>query len=166
MKWRWAGHIARLTDDHWTLRSTEWQPSTNKKRRGRQRCRWRDELTSYRGAAWMQEAQNRRKWRMLKGVSYCRGWISLGKGKIIYYCDWWSIHPRVHYVFTSVEGSLVPHNKEKEFHFNLLTFHFFMHTGKRQIQNNYWQLFCLFCPFLLRVFFHLTISRYFVIFIK
>ncbi len=61
-----AGHIARLTDNRWTLRSKEWQPRTGKKRRGRQKRRWRDELTSYRGAAWMQVAQDRRKWKMLE----------------------------------------------------------------------------------------------------
>ena len=29
-KWKWAGHIARMKDNRWTKRCTEWQP-----RRGR-----------------------------------------------------------------------------------------------------------------------------------
>ena len=24
-KWKWAGHIARMKDNRWTIRSTEWQ---------------------------------------------------------------------------------------------------------------------------------------------
>ena len=24
-KWKWAGHIARVNDNRWTIRSTEWQ---------------------------------------------------------------------------------------------------------------------------------------------
>ena len=24
-KWKWAGHIARMKDNRWTTRSTEWQ---------------------------------------------------------------------------------------------------------------------------------------------
>ena len=26
-KWRWAGHIARMKDNRWTKRCSEWQPS-------------------------------------------------------------------------------------------------------------------------------------------
>ncbi len=50
-----------LYDNRWTLRSKEWQPHCGKRRRRRQKHRWRDEFTSYKVAAWMQEAQDRRK---------------------------------------------------------------------------------------------------------
>ena len=66
MKWRWAGHIARQKDNRWTIKTTEWQPRTGKRRRGRQKQRWRDELTEYRGTTWTREAQDRHRWKMLK----------------------------------------------------------------------------------------------------
>ena len=25
VKWKWVGHIARMKDNRWTIRSTEWQ---------------------------------------------------------------------------------------------------------------------------------------------
>ena len=34
-KWKWAGHIARLEDNRWTKRCTEWQPRRVKRSRGR-----------------------------------------------------------------------------------------------------------------------------------
>ncbi|GFO00544.1 endonuclease-reverse transcriptase [Plakobranchus ocellatus] len=34
-KWKWAGHVARLKDNRWTLRVTEWQPRNGKRSRGR-----------------------------------------------------------------------------------------------------------------------------------
>ena len=33
-KWKWAGHIARMTDNRWTKRCTEWQPKREKRSRG------------------------------------------------------------------------------------------------------------------------------------
>ena len=45
-KWKWAGHIARMKDNRWTKRCTEWQP-----RRGRDRPsrRWQDDITEKEG---------------------------------------------------------------------------------------------------------------------
>ena len=43
-KWKWAGHVARLDDNRWTQRVTEWQPREGRRSRGRQRKRWRDDL--------------------------------------------------------------------------------------------------------------------------
>ncbi|GFS25595.1 endonuclease-reverse transcriptase [Elysia marginata] len=42
-KWKWAGHVARIQDNRWTLRVTEWQPRNGKRSRGRQARRWRDD---------------------------------------------------------------------------------------------------------------------------
>ena len=33
-KWKWVGHIARLKDNRWTRRCTEWQPRRGKRSRG------------------------------------------------------------------------------------------------------------------------------------
>ena len=35
MKWRWAGHVARMTDNRWTIRSTEWTPRDGRRSVGR-----------------------------------------------------------------------------------------------------------------------------------
>ena len=44
-KWRWAGNIARMKDNRWTKRYTEWQPRRGKRARRRPRRRWQDDIT-------------------------------------------------------------------------------------------------------------------------
>ena len=39
-KWRWAGHIARLKDNRWTKRCTEWKLRRGKRSRGRPSRKW------------------------------------------------------------------------------------------------------------------------------
>ena len=73
-KWRWAGHVARRDDNRWTKRLTEWQPRTGKRRRGRQKRRWRDDLTAYMGTAWSRLAQDRSRW-LLHEEGYTRLWM-------------------------------------------------------------------------------------------
>jgi len=74
-KWRWAGHIARREDNRWTKRLTEWQPRVGKRRRGRQKRRWRDDLVSYAGTTWAREALDRSKWKLLE-EGYIRQWVT------------------------------------------------------------------------------------------
>ncbi|GFR85703.1 endonuclease-reverse transcriptase [Elysia marginata] len=38
-KWNWAGHAARMSDNRWTKRATEWQLKIHKRSRGRQPVR-------------------------------------------------------------------------------------------------------------------------------
>ena len=67
VKWKWAGHLTRVKDNRWTKRLTEWQPRTGKRRRGRQKKRWRDDITDYMGTStWTRTAMTRQKWKMLK----------------------------------------------------------------------------------------------------
>ena len=66
MKWKWAGHIARMVDNRWTKRMTEWQPRIGKRRRGRQKRRWRDDIDASQGKLWSRTAQDRARWKMLK----------------------------------------------------------------------------------------------------
>ena len=40
----WAGHVARLNDNRWTKRVTEWTPREWTRRQGRPQTRWRDNL--------------------------------------------------------------------------------------------------------------------------
>ena len=46
-KLRWVGYIPKRDDNRWTHRLTEWPPRTGKRRRGRQKRRWRDDITAY-----------------------------------------------------------------------------------------------------------------------
>ena len=44
-KWRWAENIARMKDNRWTKRCTEWQPRRGKRSRERPSRRWQDDIT-------------------------------------------------------------------------------------------------------------------------
>ena len=73
-KWKWAGHIARMKDNRWTKRCTEWQPRRGKRSRGRPSRRWQDDITEKEGTAWIRKQQtddNGRHWWM--AIS-CSGW--------------------------------------------------------------------------------------------
>ena len=59
IKWRWAGHVARMRDNRWTVRVTDWILYGKKRNRGRPKKRWRDQLPE----RWKQQAQNRKKWK-------------------------------------------------------------------------------------------------------
>ena len=62
---QWAGHLARFTDNRWTLRVTHWYPRGNK-RRARPKKRWVDSLKKYYGINWMAVANDRKQWKMSK----------------------------------------------------------------------------------------------------
>ena len=64
-KWKWAGHIARLKDNRWTKRCTEWQPRRGKRSRGRPSRRWQDDITEKEGTTWIKKATDRRQWKTL-----------------------------------------------------------------------------------------------------
>ena len=51
-KWQWAGHTARMKDNRWTFRSTEWQ-TEGPRSAGRPKRRWRDDIVGQQGAVWM-----------------------------------------------------------------------------------------------------------------
>ena len=48
-KWKWAGHVARLNDNRWTKRITDWQPRYGKRSRGRQARRHRADERNHLG---------------------------------------------------------------------------------------------------------------------
>ena len=64
-KWGWAGHIARVKDNRWTKRCTEWQPRRGKRSRGRPSTRWQDDITRKGGTTWNRKATGRRQWKAL-----------------------------------------------------------------------------------------------------
>ena len=64
-RWRWAGHTARMKDNRWTKRCTEWQPRRGKRSRGRPCRRWQDDITRKEGTTWNRKATDRRQWKTL-----------------------------------------------------------------------------------------------------
>ncbi|KAL0819976.1 hypothetical protein ABMA28_007973 [Loxostege sticticalis] len=44
LKWQWAGHVCRRTDDRWSRRVLDWRPRTGKRCVGRPAARWTDDL--------------------------------------------------------------------------------------------------------------------------
>ena len=44
LKWQWAGHVARMSDNRWTTRLTAWIPRDRIRNSGRQNMRWCDKL--------------------------------------------------------------------------------------------------------------------------
>ena len=55
-KWKWAGHVARMKDNRWTVRCTEWQVRNGKRRR------WHDDIQHWQGATWSRTARDRQQW--------------------------------------------------------------------------------------------------------
>ena len=65
LKWEWAGHIARRTDNRCTTRITDWTPRGYTRKQGRQKTRWRDDLDSF-NKRWSRIAADRKRWRELR----------------------------------------------------------------------------------------------------
>lgn len=66
LKWNWAGHVARMTDNRWTKRLLEWRPRIEAKRsRGRPPTRWTDNLKRV-ADNWMQTAHDRTQWNSFR----------------------------------------------------------------------------------------------------
>ena len=59
-KWKWAGHIARIKENRWTIRSTEWQIE-GVRSDGRPKLRWTDDIVGQQGAVWTGMAKDRKK---------------------------------------------------------------------------------------------------------
>ena len=79
LKWNWAGHIARMTDERWTKTIVNWRPYS-KRPTGRPSYRWRDNITKITkttGKNWQQVATDRTNWKEL-GEAYIQQWITTG----------------------------------------------------------------------------------------
>ena len=72
-RWKWAGHVARIKDNRWTVRCTEWQVRNGKRSRGRPRRRWRDDIQQWQGATWTRVAKDRQQWKRLE-EGYFQQW--------------------------------------------------------------------------------------------
>ena len=71
----------RKDDNRWTKRMTEWQPRCGKRGRGRQKLRWRDDITSYAGTTWTRLAQDRKQWKNHE-EGYIQQWMNTA---------WWEV---------------------------------------------------------------------------
>ncbi|KAI8438995.1 hypothetical protein MSG28_011294 [Choristoneura fumiferana] len=59
LKWQWAGHIARRTDNRWGRKVLEWRPRTGRRSVGRPPTRWTDDIVRVAGNRWTQVASCR-----------------------------------------------------------------------------------------------------------
>lgn len=66
LKWKWAGHIARMDKEKWTKRITTWQGPANKKKRGKPREKWIDDIIRKAGKDWITKAQDRQAWSKME----------------------------------------------------------------------------------------------------
>lgn len=73
LKWKWAGHVARLSDERWTKRVTLWRGPSGKRQRGRPLTRWADDINKTAGPDWLQTAQVRENWASLEEAFTCGG---------------------------------------------------------------------------------------------
>ena len=65
MKWKWAGHIAWMKDNRWTIRSTEWQ-TEGVRSAGRLKRLWRDDIVEQQGVVWTRIAKDRESWTLVE----------------------------------------------------------------------------------------------------
>ena len=93
-KWKWAGHIARMKDNRWTIKSTEWHIK-GVRSVGRPKRRWRDGTVGQQGTVWTRIAKDRESWttggRLLpvveghspeqKKIDYFRSFLNLSLTK-------------------------------------------------------------------------------------
>ena len=73
MKWKWAGHLARTSDNRWTKTLLQWRPWQDKRSRGRPPTRWTDDIKRV-ATNWIQEAQDCANWSLL-GEAYIQQWM-------------------------------------------------------------------------------------------
>lgn len=66
MKWQWAGHIARYTDKRWTSLITKWSGPLGKRKKGRPKKRWVDDIIPFAGVNWMNTVKNKTQWKEME----------------------------------------------------------------------------------------------------
>ena len=76
LKWNWAGHIARRTDERWTKTIMNWRPPATRPM-GRPPERWTNSIKRTAGTKWQQLAIDRSAWKE-KGEAYILQWITDG----------------------------------------------------------------------------------------
>jgi endonuclease/exonuclease/phosphatase family metal-dependent hydrolase len=77
LKWQWAGHVARITDNRWTRSVTEWLPLDQKRKKARPKVRWEDDIKKYIGVTWMRVGRDRKSWKHHE-EAFIQQWIDNG----------------------------------------------------------------------------------------
>ena len=58
-KWKWTGHIARMNDNRWATKITDWCPSEDERSKKQHDTRWRDAIEHFAGNTSQRLDQNR-----------------------------------------------------------------------------------------------------------
>ena len=69
LKWNWAGHICRYPPERLPITIEKWIPRNAKRRCGRPKTRWEDDIKEHASCFWRRKALNREKWQEL-GISF------------------------------------------------------------------------------------------------
>ena len=75
IKWKWAGHLARIKDERCIKTITEWQAIDKKRKNVIQPKRWSDDFAEVVGRDRIRVARQRTAWRHLGVVYTPRGLI-------------------------------------------------------------------------------------------
>lgn len=68
-KWKWVGHMIRCKDDRWTTRMMNWCPMDRKRKVGRPKTRWDEEMRKICGeATWRRVVWERNEWKRMGNV--------------------------------------------------------------------------------------------------
>ena len=65
MKCQWAGHLARMNNNKWAKKTTEWTPREGSRMKGRPKRRWKDDIEEKVSNTWTHMAQDRPVWKQL-----------------------------------------------------------------------------------------------------
>jgi hypothetical protein len=71
LKWNWAGHIQRYSDERFPKLVEIWNPTDGHRSRGRPKIRWKDEIEEKASCFWRRKAVNRELWKNI-GTSFIR----------------------------------------------------------------------------------------------
>ena len=77
LKFKYAGHLYREDNQKWNKVLTSWVPHQGKRRRGRPKTRWSDELRRELGKSWERKTKNRQDWKSLVHT-YAQKWAAEG----------------------------------------------------------------------------------------
>ncbi len=69
---------SRRGEDRWEKIIVDWTPREGKRRVGRPKTRWEDEIINYGGVAWRRDARDRKRWANV-GEAYALGWAHSGR---------------------------------------------------------------------------------------
>ena len=71
-KLKWDGHIARMKDDRWTIRSAEWQIK-GARSVGRPKRRWRDGIVGQQRPVWTRKQRTEKDGGLWRRATFCNG---------------------------------------------------------------------------------------------